>query len=240
MLGGYQGTGDWRRFFLWLFACLLSLGLAGCLTINSPRAGEVVLGVVTITATESDTSQSFQNDTVSFYVDNVFVGSDTATPYSVSWETRSFPDGVHTLVAKAYSLTQQKQVASSAVQIYVRNSPTGDTIPPTGSIQINTGAAYTASPAVTLTLQATDNSGIVAQMRFSNDNVTYSAPELYATTKKWALATGDGPKTVYVQFKDAASVTGNWSALVSGSIMLDTTKPSGQITSPQDGAVIGD
>ena len=240
MPGCRQGKDHWRRPFLPFVACLFSLGLSGCLTINSPKAGDVVLGTVTITATESDANERFQNDTVSFYVDTTLLGNDTVTPYTFAWDTRSVPDGAHTLVAKAYSLTQQKQVASSAVQIYVRNTSTGDTIPPTGSIQINTGAADTASPAVALTLQATDNSGIVAQMLFSNDNVTYSAPELYTTTKKWTLPAGDGSKTVYVQFKDAASVTGNWSASVSASIILDTTKPSGQITSPQDGAVIGD
>lgn len=115
-----------------------------------------------------------------------------------------------------------------------------DTTPPSGSVQINAGAAYTSTPQVTLTLAATDDSGIVAQMRFSHDNVTYTGPELYATTKAWTLLPGDGSKTIYVQFKDDASPTGNWSAGTSGSIILDTIAPSGQITSPQNGAVIGD
>ncbi len=60
-------------------------------------------------------------------------------------------------------------------------------------------------------------------MRFSNDNATYSTAETYATTKAWTLSTGDGTKTVYVEFKDGA---GNWSLPFSGTILLDATAPT--------------
>jgi hypothetical protein len=110
-----------------------------------------------------------------------------------------------------------------------------DTTPPSGTVTINSGATATHNPVVTLTLSATDNSGTVAQMQCSNDGTTYSAAEAYATTKTWTLASGDGTKTVYVKFKDAA---GNWSAPASDSIVLDTTPPAITITSPVDGAVI--
>jgi hypothetical protein len=111
-----------------------------------------------------------------------------------------------------------------------------DTTPPTGTISINSGAAYTKTPAVTLTLSATDNSGTVSQMQFSNDTVTYSTPESYATTKSWTLTSGDGSKSVYVKFSDPK---GNWSTPVSDTITLDATPPTITITSPLDGAVLG-
>ena len=108
--------------------------------------------------------------------------------------------------------------------------------PPSGTVSINSGAAYTLTTAVTLSLSATDDSGTVSQMQFSNDNVTYSTPEPYATTKSWTLTSGDGPKTVYVKFKDPA---GHWSNPVPDSITLDTVPPAITVTSPQDGAVLG-
>ena len=111
-----------------------------------------------------------------------------------------------------------------------------DTTPPSGSITINNGAAATNSLTVTLTLSATDNSGTVSQMQFSNDNVTYATPETYATSKSWTLSSGDGAKTVYVKFSDPS---GNWSTPVSDSITLDTTPPGIAITSPSDGTVLG-
>jgi len=89
------------------------------------------------------------------------------------------------------------------------NGITVDTTPPAGAVTINSGAASTKNLTVTLSLSAGDNAGPVSQMKFSNDGTTYSAPEPYATSKTWTLASGDGTKTVYAKFKDLA---GNWSA----------------------------
>ena len=95
-----------------------------------------------------------------------------------------------------------------------------DKTPPTGTITINNEAASTSSPAVTLALSANDTSGI-AQMRFSNNGTDWTSWETYATSKNWTLPSGDGEKTVYVQFKDNAG----WvSSNVSATILLDTTK----------------
>jgi hypothetical protein len=105
-----------------------------------------------------------------------------------------------------------------------------DTTPPTGTVTINSGANYTNSPAVSLSLSAADTGsgmGTGAQMQFSNDNKTWSSPEAYAAGKSWSLPAGDGTKTVYVKFKDAA---GNWSAAYSDTIILDTAKPAIAIT----------
>lgn len=111
-----------------------------------------------------------------------------------------------------------------------------DTTPPTGTITINGGSAAVNTPNVTLTLSATDNSGPVSQMQFSNDGTTYSTAEAYAASKAWVLSAGDGTKTVYARFKDAA---GNWTtAVISDTIVLDTTPPSLSFTSPTDGQVI--
>lgn len=97
-----------------------------------------------------------------------------------------------------------------------------DTTPPTGTITINNDDTYTTSSLVTLTLSATDlesGMGLGAQMQFSNDNIAWSTPEAYTTTKDWTLTEGDGPKTVYAKFKDAA---GNWSDAFSDTITLNT------------------
>jgi len=91
-----------------------------------------------------------------------------------------------------------------------------DTVPPTGTITINSGAAETYTPVVTLTLTCSDNVGC-SQMQFSNDNVTYSTTEAYGTTKSWTLSAGYGTKTVYVKYKDVA---GNWSTPYSDTIDL--------------------
>ena len=57
-------------------------------------------------------------------------------------------------------------------------------------------------------------------MKFSNDNITYSTPESYATTRAWTLTSGDGTKTVYAKFKDSA---GSWSNAYTDTIVLNTS-----------------
>src|SRR6266850_2469005 len=90
----------------------------------------------------------------------------------------------------------------------------------------NLGAEDTAAPsstAATLSLFATDALSAVIAMRLSSNGTTFSAAEPYATTRAWTLSTGDGTKTVYVQFQDAA---GNWSSSFSDGIVLDTVAPA--------------
>ncbi len=103
---------------------------------------------------------------------------------------------------------------------------TQDLTPPTGSIAINQGAGATASPNVTLNLAAQDVGCGVASMAFSNDGVTFSAFESYASTKAWALPAGDGSKTVFVKFKDRAD---NTSPALSATIVLDQVAPTGAV-----------
>jgi len=113
-----------------------------------------------------------------------------------------------------------------------------DTAPPAGTITINAGAEYTNAALVTLTLSAQDSGsgmGTGARMQFSGDNLSWSAPESYTVSKFRTLAPGEGTKTVYVKYMDAA---GNWSTAVSDTIILDLTPPVIIITSPEDGAVV--
>ncbi len=84
-----------------------------------------------------------------------------------------------------------------------------DTSEPYGTVTINSGASSTASLNVNLSLWAGDAGSGVSQMQFSNDSVNWSAPETYAVSKNWTLASGEGTKTVYARFSDNA---GNWIA----------------------------
>ena len=101
-----------------------------------------------------------------------------------------------------------------------------DTVKPTGSININSSALYTASQTVTLKLSATDNKSGINTMSFSADGTNWTAPVAYATSKTFTLPAGDGTKTVYVKYYDKA---GNASLVYSKSILLDTTRPAGTI-----------
>jgi len=143
------------------------------------------------------------------------------------WDTESWEAPV---ASKSWSLTAGD--GSKTVYFQIKDSDGmlsatySDTITlytsnPQGVIQINNGAAYTNVTTVNLALLATDAGSGISQMRFSNDGNVYSSWEPYATSKSWSLQTGDGVKTVYVQFKDQADLT----VTAYQNITLDVTLP---------------
>lgn len=183
-------------------------------TWSGPAANSVLAGTVTLSATASD---NVAVGGVQFLMDgNPLSSEDTTSPYSILWNTTTAASGTHTLQARARD-TSGNTATTSAISITV------DNVTPTGTVVINSNATATKNATVTLALSASDTQGPVTEMRFSNNNTTYSAAEAYATTKTWTLASGDGTKTVYAQFQDAA---GNWSAAATDTIVLDTTPPS--------------
>ncbi len=159
--------------------------------------------------------------------DKIYFTTDGTTPTTLS-SVYSAPISVSsnaTLKYFATDLAGNSETTKS--QTY-----TFDTTLPTGAVTINGGATYVTTTAVTLSLSCTDNAGACNQMQFSSDNANWSTPEAYTASKAWTLATGDGTKTVYARFKDAA---GNWSTTVSDTIVLDSTAPSVTLTSPTAG-----
>jgi hypothetical protein len=104
-----------------------------------------------------------------------------------------------------------------------------DTTKPTGSISINSGAQYTTSRTVTLTLSGVDATSGVQYMRFSENWGAWGSWIAYATTYSYNLnSAGDGGKDVDVQFKDYAGlISTEWG--IWDSIILDTTAPTGSI-----------
>jgi ribosomal protein S11 len=107
---------------------------------------------------------------------------------------------------------------------------------PTGSIVINGGEAYAASPSVTLTLTYSGTSVAVSQVRYSNDGTWDTEQwESPSPSKTWSLTQGDGTKTVYYQ---VSNILGMVSPTYSDNIILDTTEPAATITAPSEGEKI--
>jgi hypothetical protein len=94
-----------------------------------------------------------------------------------------------------------------------------DKTPPSGSITTN---PVTSSTTITLTVSATDTTSGASNMRFSNDDQTYTDWETFSTSKTWTLQDGAGTKTVYAEFQDAAGLTSQASCTVT----LESVQPS--------------
>ena len=87
----------------------------------------------------------------------------------------------------------------------------------TGSMSLDGGAAFATSATVTIDSSVAG----ITEMRLENEGGSWSAWEPYAASAAWTLLSGDGAKTVDVQYRDA---DGNVLAL-SADITLDTTPP---------------
>jgi hypothetical protein len=92
---------------------------------------------------------------------------------------------------------------------------------PTGSININGGAATTSSHSVTLNLAASNRTGAdrVFDMRFSDDGTTFGAWVPFASSQPYTLPAGIGTHTVFVQYRNGA---GGVSATFSHAISTTT------------------
>ena len=113
-------------------------------------------------------------------------------------------------------------VSSDSIQL--------DTTAPSGSVIINAGAANTSSSSVALSFSCSDNSGSgCGEMRVSNDGANWPGTwDAFASTRNdWPLTSGDGSRTVYVEFRDNA---GNISVTVNDGIIVDATAPGGSLS----------
>ncbi|MBA2558066.1 MAG: fibronectin type III domain-containing protein, partial [Chloroflexi bacterium] len=118
-----------------------------------------------------------------------------------------------------------------------------DLEPPTGSVTIASGAAFSRLATVSVDVPATDGDGGsgVAQLRLSNSSeidgnglLVAGSTMAYSSPVSWPLtdatlggSTANGPKTVFVQWQDAA---GNWSGVASDDIVYDTVAPTGTVS----------
>jgi PKD repeat protein len=165
----------------------------------------------------------------------IYYDTDSGYPYRYSidvgnvttYTLTGLPSNVNYFTVTAYDVEADgSDDLFEGHESWYASEVAADTVPPIGSILINEGATYTTMPSVTLTLSATDAVSGVAEMRFSDDNITWTPWGAYATSKSWTLPTGDGTKTVYVQFKDNVGLI---SQSYSDTIILDIVPPLGSI-----------
>jgi archaellum component FlaF (FlaF/FlaG flagellin family) len=86
--------------------------------VTSPTAGALLSGTVNLTANASD---NVAVDHVDFLVDGKVVATATSAPYSVSWNSTSVPDGLHTVTARAVD-SAGNSTTSAGVSVNVTNT----------------------------------------------------------------------------------------------------------------------
>ena len=86
------------------------------INITNPSSGATVYGVVNIRANASDDAGI---EKVEFYIDGVLKFTDTASPYSFSWDSAGVGNGTHQISAKVYDVASK--TASDSITVTVDN-----------------------------------------------------------------------------------------------------------------------
>ncbi|MEO7157307.1 MAG: SBBP repeat-containing protein [Vicinamibacterales bacterium] len=155
------------------------------------------------------------------------------------WTSIAFVDKKKT----SYTDSTVVRGASYAYQVRATNT-VGDSVPASvvvsgqnapnlqGALAINGNAAFTAVTAVTLTLAASDPAGVtgyyislIATPPAATDSgwTSIASTTSYDANLRYTLATGDGTRTLYAWYKNAA---GSVSDTASAAILLDETAPT--------------
>jgi glucose/arabinose dehydrogenase/chitodextrinase len=124
-------------------------------TVTAPTGSAPLSGTITISASASD---NIGVSGVTFLVDNVVVGGgeDTTAPYSVSWDSTTVQNGVHTIVARARD-TSGNTGDSVPLSVTVSNAQPAGLV---AAYSFDEGAGTTANDSSGQTNTATLNNGV--------------------------------------------------------------------------------
>jgi hypothetical protein len=194
------GTGSPNRLLYTLFITGGGTDtIAPTTSITSPAGGATLTGTATLSASASDNVGVAR---VEFYAGTSLLGTATAAPYSISWNTTSVANGTYALTTKAYDAANNVGT-SSTVSVTVSNgtgscSITEQLLANAGFESGNTG--WTASTGVidgtttgsaprTGTYKALLGGDGTTRTEFAYQQITIPATACSATLSFWALIT---------------------------------------------------
>ena len=132
---------------------------APVVSINNPANGATVNGIVAIGATATDTVGVTRVD---FYANGQLIGSDSSSPYSFNWDSKTVADGVIVPIsAKAYDAANNEGI-SNTVNATVNNAVVADTIAPVVTIKSPIQGANVKSRIVSISASATDDIKVIS------------------------------------------------------------------------------
>ena len=176
--------------------------------ITSPGAGATVSGAINVTANASD---NVGVAGVQFLVDGSALGAeDTASPYSVAWNTTTSANGSHSLTAVARDAAGNR-TTSSAVIVTVSNGGGG------GGTTRSEETAATLAPAGAWTPISSAAAGVT----LSGDQAVYSA-----AAGATATFTFTGTGVSWIGFKCEVCGTARVHLDASSVVTIDTYAPS--------------
>jgi hypothetical protein len=207
---------------------------APSVNITSPVSASTVSGTVSVVTSASD---NVGVSKVELYVNNVLQATDTAAPYTFTWNTTGVANGSYTLTSKAYDAAGNVG-ASAAVAVTVNNT-VADTTAPTTSISSPVNGS-TLSGTVSVSTNAADNVG-VSKVELYVNNILQATDTAAPYSFTWnTAAVANGSYTLTSKAYDAAGNVGASAAVTVtvNNAVADTTAPTTSISSPVNGSTL--
>jgi hypothetical protein len=201
---------------------------APTVSITAPTSGLTVATTGTVSASASDNVAVIKVD---FFDGSTLIGTDTTAPYSVSWNTRSGPNGPRTLTATAYDAAGNS-TTSAPVTVTADN----DFNPPTVTLTAPTeGSLLTGT--VTFQATASDDRGVTkVDFYAGTSGLCSDATAPYACSAN-TRSLPNGPRALTARAYDASGNITH-SAPVNVIIDNDLVAPTTSITSPTAGSTV--
>jgi subtilisin family serine protease len=196
-------------------------------TLTAPAAGATLSGNVTLSATASD---DFAVSRVEFYAGDTLLGSDTTSPYSLTWNSGAVDNGGWALTARAYDASGNVGT-SSPVSVTISN----DRTPPTVAFTAPTAGA-TLKGNVTVTATASDNVR-VSRVDFYDGDTKLGSDTTAPYSFIWSTRNGsNGDHLLTLKAYDAIGNEGT--AQLPVGVDNDFNPPTVTLTAPSDGATL--
>ena len=183
-------------------------------SLSSPpnRSTYIAPAIVSVSATASDVDGTVVM--VEFYAGTTLIGSDTSSPYSVTWSNAAA--GSYQLTATA--LDNLGAVTTSAARTVTVNP--GNQAPNVSISAPTNGATFTAPATITLSAAASDADGTVTVVEFYRGGTTLIASD---TTSPFSVTWNNVPAGTYqltaVARDNASAIT------VSSAVTITATDP---------------
>ncbi|WNG35304.1 S8 family serine peptidase [Archangium violaceum] len=195
-------------------------------SLTAPAAGTTLKGTVTLSASASD---NFGVARVDFYDGSSLLGSDSSPPFTVAWNTRTVPNGAHSLSVIAFDAVGLSSSAASAVNVTVDN----DWSAPSVSLTAPAAGAVLKGN-VTLSASASDNVG-VSKVEFYDGSSLLGSDSSSPYSFTWnSRNSANGPHSLTARALDAAG-NSTTSAAVTVTTDNDFTPPTVSLTAPFEG-----
>jgi hypothetical protein len=197
--------------------------------LTGPTPGATLTGTVTLTAVANDNVGVAAMD---FLVDETLIGSDDSAPYSVSWSSRSVPNGNHSLTARARDAAGNAG-SSAPVTVKTNNSLT----PPVVSLT-SPSPGVRVNGTVQLSASASASQVSIARVEFYDGDRLLGSDSSAPYGFSWNTELeAPGDHSLTARAHDTSDNVG-YSAPVVVNVWRDSSPPAVSITAPGSGATL--